>query len=196
MSLPTAPFEDSFDAIEISASAPSREAIERALAMCATAHRETAPGFYLLDDAGGRFIIDRISGIISLKDEALLARGLGELHTARLKVIEPSGACYELELRLRVTGLVPQVHGYERDAALMAGDLQADIPEHLAPLSPWSHYSPAAGSAHRLPVSASLSARFGALLDPAPQWAHASDLRLAPANAAIASAPEQATWSL
>lgn len=195
MSPSTAPFEHSFDSIEVSAStAPSREAIERALAMCAPAHDEGGAGFYLLDNAGGRLIVDRESGVISLKDEALLVRELGRIHAARLKVIEPSGTSYELELRLRITGLVPQVLGCERDAAIFAGDPEPNIAEPDAPVSHWTRFSPAAGGC-RKPSLGALSARFGALLDSAPQPLQAASARFERTNATIAPSSDRAAWS-
>jgi hypothetical protein len=96
-----------FDSIEIDpARAPSPAAIEAAMAMCAPPDR---PGFYLLDDAGGRFVVDPEFGFISLKDDAIFEAERGQVRTARLKVVEHSGACYELTLRLRISGRVPQM---------------------------------------------------------------------------------------
>ncbi|MBK8544718.1 MAG: hypothetical protein IPL62_14910 [Caulobacteraceae bacterium] len=40
------------------------------------------------------------------------------MHAARLRVIEPSGATYELEMQLRITGRVPQMLGAEEFAAI------------------------------------------------------------------------------
>lgn len=100
-------FAAAFDAIELDrAFAPSPAAIEAAMAMCAPADQ---PGFYLLDDGAGRFAIDREWGLISLRDEALLERERGQIHGARVRVVEPSGTIYELTLRLRISGRVPQV---------------------------------------------------------------------------------------
>lgn len=68
-----------------------------------------APRFTLLDDADGRFVVDAELGVISLADESVLAREAGAVHTAKLRVVEHSGASYELELKLKLTGPVPQV---------------------------------------------------------------------------------------
>lgn len=111
---PLDPFAQKFDSIDISAGAAS--AYEQALALSApsAAAPETAPpGFYLLNDAGGRFIIDRDLGIVSLRDAALLASEQGAIHDVRMRVVERSGESYELDLQLRVTGLVPQMVGAE-----------------------------------------------------------------------------------
>ena len=100
-------FAAAFDTIEIDrSSAPSPAAIEAAMAMCAPSDQ---PGFYLLDDCGGRFVVDREWGLISLHDEALLERERGRIHGVRLRVVEPSGTAYELALRLRISGRVPQI---------------------------------------------------------------------------------------
>ena len=118
---PDPPFAIQFDSIELDpACAPTAEAIERALAMCAPKEEPTeAPGFFLLDDSGGRFVVDRDLGIVSLKDESLLEREAGSVRAARLRVIEPSGATYELELRLRLTGRIPQLVGGEENDFLL-----------------------------------------------------------------------------
>lgn len=113
---PLDPFAQKFDSIEIDpARAPSPAAIASAMALAAPPE---APGFYLLDDAGGRFIVDRDMGVVSLVDETLIKTERGAIHGVRLKVIEQSGATYELDMRLRVTGRVPQMVGAEEFAAL------------------------------------------------------------------------------
>lgn len=122
MSPPAAPFDETFDAIDLNAvAAPSREAIEHAMSICAPADGDGKPGFSLLDDAEGRFVIDREFGVVSLKDAAIVGRELGEIRTVRLRVVEPSGLQYELNLPLRITGMVPQVVGHEDEAAELLG---------------------------------------------------------------------------
>ena len=119
MSPPAAPFDETFDAIDLNAvAAPSREAIEHAMSICAPGDK---PGFSLLDDAEGRFVVDREFGVVSLKDAAIVGRELGEVRTVRLRVVEPSGLRYELNLPLRITGVVPQVVGYEDETAELLG---------------------------------------------------------------------------
>lgn len=76
------------------------------------------PGFYLLDDASGRFVVDRETGVVSVASDDMLARERGVVHPIRLRVIEASGAKYELDMQLRVTGRVPQMVGAEEFAAL------------------------------------------------------------------------------
>lgn len=111
---PLDPFAQKFDSIDVSAGAAS--AYEQALALSApsAAAPETAPpGFYLLNDANGRFVVDRDLGIVSLRDAALLASENGAVHGVRMRVVENSGASYELDMQLRVTGMVPQMVGAE-----------------------------------------------------------------------------------
>jgi hypothetical protein len=67
------------------------------------------PAFQLIDDAGGRFVIDSENGIVTLANEALLQNEFGALHNVRMRVRERSGAAYELALRLRISGHVPQM---------------------------------------------------------------------------------------
>lgn len=112
---PLDPFAERFDSIDIDRTrAPKAAVFDEALAEAA----KPAPGFYLVDDSQGRFVVDRDLGVVSLKDAALLDTERDAIHTARLKVVEQSGAVYELELRLRLTGLVPQVADADEFAAL------------------------------------------------------------------------------
>ncbi|MFT3728652.1 MAG: hypothetical protein QM759_12580 [Terricaulis sp.] len=71
------------------------------------------PGFYLLNDAGGRFVVDPDTGVVMLSDEGILDTERGMVHCAQLRVIEPSGYTYTLDLELRLTGRVPQMAGSE-----------------------------------------------------------------------------------
>ncbi len=76
------------------------------------------PGFTLLDDADGRFGIDRETGIITLLHDHLLASEAGATHAVHMRCIEPSGTSYELRFQLRMTGLIPQIVGAEEYDAL------------------------------------------------------------------------------
>lgn len=125
-------FAQSFDAIEI-ARAPSPTAIEAA-----------RPGFYLADDAGGRFVVDREFGVVSLRDDALLATEHGEVHEVQLRVVETTGESYVLDLKLRVTGLVPQMVGAE-DFGFGDTGATATPVSSPAPIVPWCTFSPVCG---------------------------------------------------
>lgn len=93
----------------------------------APSHEE--PGFYLVDDADGRFSVDRQWGIVSVANDDVLAREAGSVHSVTLRVIEQSGARYELPMQLRLTGRVPQMVGAEEFAILasMADGLAEQI---------------------------------------------------------------------
>lgn len=157
MSTTQAPFGETFDSIEIAA-APNRDAIARALAQVA---QPQEPGFYLVDDGGGRFVVDRALGIISLRDETILARERDQVHAARLCVIEPSGARYELEMKLRLTGAVPKMVGSEEiDFLAGAPAIDAPAPKPAPITTHWSAYS--ASSTHGAPAPINEEARFGA----------------------------------
>lgn len=159
MTTPSDPFSEFFDSVELDpARKPSIEAIDQALAFCGPPQESgDAPGFYLLDDAGGRFSIDRDWGVISLKDEAVLETERDSVHAARIRVIEQSGEIYELDLKLRLTGPVPQlVPEAESEEAV-------DEDEANPPLIHWTRYVALAG----LYKPASLgneSAPYGAML--------------------------------
>jgi hypothetical protein len=126
MKTPPDSFGARFDSIAIDpAQAPSPEIIERALSMAG----EEEPGFYLLDDARGRFVVDRKTGFVSLSDPSWLERERGSVHVARLRVVEPSGARYEIALPLQLTGPVPLMVGAEE---LDCSGFPPD--SHIAPL--------------------------------------------------------------
>ena len=117
MNQPLDPFAQNFDSINVDpARTPSKAAFDSAMAQIA--QHADRPGFYLVDDAMGRFIADCSTGVISLKDDALLERERGAVHPVRLRVVEQSGASYHLDMQLRITGLVPQMVGAENLAAI------------------------------------------------------------------------------
>jgi hypothetical protein len=135
MSTPSNPFDSSdFNPN----SKASSEAIDRTLAFCGAPQEALdAPGFYLLDDADGRFVVDRDWGVISLKDETVLEKEHGAIHVARLRVVEQSGETYELDLKLRLTGRVPQLVPEEA--------FNEDGEEVSVPRIHWTRYVAVAG---------------------------------------------------
>lgn len=181
-------FAQSFDAIEIDR-APSPGAIDKALAACGA----DAPGFYLADDAGGRFVIDRDLGVISLRDEALLESLRGEIFPVCLRVIEASGLSYTLDLKLRVTGLVPQMVGAE-DIAFGAGPASAaaTLPA-AAPVTPWIAFAPVRGLQAKQALNS--DGAYGSLIAAA---LPVTDQRVSIAfgESLPAPAPAHAAWSL
>src|ERR1700704_5503108 len=98
------PFALSFDSIRIEPKASAAHAAASPFSL--TGDETSDPGFYLLDDAGGRFTIDRDTGIVTLVHDHVLQLESGAIHPVKLKVIEQSGASYELNFRLRITGRV------------------------------------------------------------------------------------------
>ena len=165
------PFSALFDAIDVDIER-SPSALDHALAIAAptaAAPDFTAPGFYLLDDVGGRFDVDREFGVITLKDESILATEHGAIHSVRLRVIEQSGASYDMDMRLRLTGRVPQMVGAEDNAFLVglaSGETHQAAPQAVAapqpvaptsvekpePIASWTRYA----AAHAAPGKAEL----------------------------------------
>jgi hypothetical protein len=161
------PFSALFDALDVDVErAPTRAAFDHALAIAAPsadAHDFTKPGFYLFDDVGGRFEVDRDFGVITLKDESILATQRGAVHSVRLRVVEQSGASYDMDMRLRLTGRVPQMVGAEDNAFLVglaSGETHQRAPaapqavapavvasspvaETPAPIASWTRYAAA-----------------------------------------------------
>jgi hypothetical protein len=179
---PLDPFALNFDSIEIDpARAPSPAAIAAALEIAAP----DGPGFYLIDDAGGRFVVEREMGVVSLADDALLERERGAVHLARLRVVEPSGASYELAMRLRLTGRVPQMVGAEEFADI-AGVAVEPAPEPAAaplPRVAWTSFAAARGAFAR-PALGEETAPYGVLL-----CAELPAVKLPPAALALAADP-------
>jgi hypothetical protein len=122
-------FASKFDSIEIDrARAPAPEVIGRAVCLAA----ENQSGFYLVDDANGRFVVGRESGVVSLSDPSWLEREPGAVHVARLSVVERSGARYDIALPLRLTGIVPLMEGAE-ELDCSASSLGSDAAALLGP---------------------------------------------------------------
>jgi hypothetical protein len=140
------PFSASFDSIEPSANA--RSAIDHVFDLVtpsAAAPDLEAPGFYLVDDAQGRFEIDREMGIISVRDESILASEHLAIHAVRMRVIERSGHSYEMEMKLRLTGRVPQMVGAE-DALFDIPVTEAAPVATPEPQTPWTRFAAVHGA--------------------------------------------------
>lgn len=107
---------------------------------------ESAPGFYLADDADGRFVIDHDTGVVTLSCEDVLARERNVVHVVRIKVIEQSGESYEVALRLKITGMAPQIATPDEGFAMFdepmrpaPAEAPAAAPERpVAPPAPFS----------------------------------------------------------
>jgi hypothetical protein len=90
-----------------------------------------APGYTLLDDANGRFAIERETGIISVLRDDTLAADAGRTFAVTLRCVERSGMTYTQTLQLRVTGRVPQIVGDAANDALSmfaSGSVWDDAP--------------------------------------------------------------------
>jgi len=77
-----------------------------------------APGYTLLDDAGGRFAIERETGIISVLHDDTLTTDAGRTFAVTLRCVERSGITYAQTFQVRVTGRVPQIAGDSANEAL------------------------------------------------------------------------------
>lgn len=192
------PFAHAFDSIELDpARAPRRDAIERAMATIGPRPPAPpeAPGFTLLDDCGGRFVVDRAFGFISLSDESWLAREAGAVHTARLRVVEPSGASYEMDVPLRLTGMAPRVVGAEHIDFLAAAP-PAPAPQNPIAAQSWAAYAISAAHGAKAPLAGGEAAPYGALIGarPLPDTREAARLHI---YADLpAPAPAGADWAL
>ncbi len=185
-----------FDSIELDpAHAPTRDALEHALELCAPEPElSDAPGFYLLDDSGGRFKIDRECGIVSVKDDNLLACEAGAVHAVRLRVIELSGASYQLRLRLRLTGPIPQMVGGEENDCLF-GHSAAPATPRTPPSPAWACYAAAHGAHGKAPLAGSDGAFGGLLVAPSLPALVANEAALLLADALPAPSAAAASWS-
>jgi hypothetical protein len=210
-------FAQSFDSIDIEAKS-SRAAIEHAMEIAA-AQSEIEPGFYLSDNAGGRFVVDRDTGLVTLADPSLIEREADAVHRVRLRVIENSRERYEIDLNLRVTGDVPQLVGADELATSQPATEpsapvakprrrisfapapepapEPEAPPSQAPKASWSAY--AVADRHRrapAPLHA-VDAAFGAIVTPASPPALAlNDASLALGETPPAPSAADASWSL
>ncbi len=199
---PLDPFAQKFDSIDISAGAAS--AYEQALALSApsaAAPETSPPGFYLLNDANGRFVIDRDLGIVSLRDAALLASENGAVHGVRMRVVENSGESYELDMQLRITGMVPQMVGAEDftfgAAAPRPAQAAAVTPEAVRQQISWATFS-ATYDAGGAPASLSTcgATPYGALLTAPTPRVSVSGATLALSQTPLPPSGKDAVWSV
>lgn len=208
MSQPVEPFAASFDAIDPDRSGISRAAFDHAFTQAAqrTAVRKNEPGFYLLDDADGRFVVDHVTGVISLASSALLEGEHGAVHDVRLHVVEQSGSSYELPLQLRVTGLIPSMVGAEDID--FSGAATAPAPElparrqialvTSAPPAPqigWTSYSAVRCETGKAPLLIA-DAPFATSLEPLPMPSAPGPFRLHLFTPLPAVSALGAVWSL
>jgi hypothetical protein len=201
MNQPLDPFAQNFDSIDVSATR-GNAAFDQAIALAApsaAAPEFDAPGFYLIDDADGRFIVDRDFGTVALADEALVAREHGAVYGVRLKVVERSGTSYELPMQLRIMGLAPQMVGAEDIFA--APDATPAPPSiTIAPQRArvaWAAFS-ATQDAGGAPVSLSScgAAPYGALVCVNLPAAQVADADLVLAAELPAPSSKSAVWSI
>lgn len=194
MTQPLDPFAQSFDSIEVG-NVRARAAFDEAVAIAAPKHSDFGkPGFYLMKDAGGRFIVDRDMGVVTLADAGLVERERGATHQVRLKVVEASGESYELDMTLRITGMVPQMVGAEEFAF---GAFDADAP--VAPPAPrrairFEAYTLGSGAAPA-PVGDE-NAAFGTLLAPPAPAVSLKSAQLQLGCAPPAPAAKHADWTI
>lgn len=198
---PLDPFALELDSIEADAkSAPAPSAADQAIALAAP-ETDAQPGFYLLNDALGRFVVDRELGVISVKDEELVANENGNIYTVRLRVIEPSGASYDVDMPLRITGRVPQPVGVQEfvlpneivpPVSPPATCAQAAAP----PPVPWPTFAVLRGAGAPAPISCAAGSPYGGVLSTSLPASEISCALLALDEAAPRPAPPDAVWSV
>ncbi|MBL8544435.1 MAG: hypothetical protein JNJ63_11570 [Hyphomonadaceae bacterium] len=186
-------FAERFDSIEIGRdSACSPAAFEQALAIA------QPPGFTMIDDADGRFVVDPEFGFVSVASDEVLARDMGSVHAVALRVVEQSGESYRLDLQLRITGRVPQMVGAE-DFGLAApgAEQSAPIDAVAAPPQPqatleWNRFAAALAQAGKAPLAQTRGAFIAAPLPACADGGAALSL----CETAPAPFSAQAEWSL
>ncbi|MES1199482.1 MAG: hypothetical protein ABUS48_05820 [Pseudomonadota bacterium] len=197
MIAPEDSFSIAFDAITPDPALAARTLDDPALKIPFDTVEPVGTGFYLLDDCDGRFVIDPDMGVISITDDALLETERDAIHAAHIKVIEPSGVAYELTLRLRLTGHVPQVV-YSADEVEVVADEAAPAEPAAIELAPPETVAFAVfrafAFAHMDALGDEASA-FGALIAQ-PDFTPPADLAIALDAAPPAPASRTADWSL
>ena len=152
-------------------------------------------GFTLIDDAQGRFAIDHETGIVTVASDDVLAQERGSEHDVRVRVIEHSGASYEMKLRLRLSGRVPQVAGAD-DFAAIAALPQIPGQETPPPTVAFAQFEACRGVALHVAELGAEGALYGALLDAPPYRAPHGDAALTLNAAPPAPASAFADWSV
>ncbi|MGH6950526.1 MAG: hypothetical protein ACREH4_06620 [Vitreimonas sp.] len=197
MTPPSDPSTFAFDPIEIDAAA-APQANDNALAIetpITAAPDGEPPGFYLLSDAEGRFVVDREIGVISLKDEALIESERDAVHTVRLRVVEPSGASYEIDMPLRITGQVPQLVCAEAFDFPIDTAVAANAHPAAPPAVPWASFAAVRGIGAPAPISCD-AAPYGAVLHAGLPATEVGFIPLILAEAAPPPAPQHAVWAI
>lgn len=191
---PLDPFALQFDSITPDPALASRTLADPTLRIPLDAPAPQGPGFYLLDDAGGRFVIDHEMGVVSLADEGILERERDAIHVARLKVVEPSGAIYEIDLRLKLTGHVPQIAEEPASEELAALPEMPAVTLPPAPAVAFTQFR--AFEFGHVDALGAEDAAFGALIAQPPLRGPAPNARLALDAAPPTPGPRAAAWSL
>jgi hypothetical protein len=129
----------------------------------------SAPGYYLRDDAGGRFVVDHESGVISLADDSVLTFEAGSVHRACLSVIEPSGISYELTLHLKLSGRVPQMveaPAFAPELPVLELETETEPQQPDVPPTPFTQFEAFRAGESRVQALGDEDAAFGTLLAP------------------------------
>ncbi len=195
------PFALEFDSIELDPDrAPLATATDPALALAAptaaSPEAETRPGFYLLNDAHGRFVVDHEIGVISMKDEDLIESERGAVYTVRLRVVEPSGARYDIDMPLRITGRVPQLVGGEQLTFPAEMPPRTSVRAVAPPSVPWSAFAAHRGVGGPTSLGVCGAAPYGGVLQTSLPETDLSFVSLALAEQAPPPAPTNAVWAI
>ena len=198
---PLDPFALEFDSIEIDPTGAPTPSDIAAAPGGAAPEAGTRPGFYLLDDALGRFVVDREIGVISVKDDELVANEHGAIYTVRMRVIEPSGASYDVDMPLRITGRVPQPFGVEEFVLPSEAPLPAAPPPTSAhavapPPVPWPIFAALRRAGAPEPISGCSVAPYGDVLAASLPASEISSVTLALDEPAPDPTPQDAAWSV
>jgi hypothetical protein len=108
-------------------------------------------------------------------------------------VIEPSGAHYEMELKLRLTGPVPKMVGAE-DIDFLGGAAPLETPPPPRRTTQWSAYS--AAESQTTPAHIDETARFGSAVAPPQPFAARGPYQLHLFTPLPPHADKGAAWSL
>lgn len=195
------PLAQEFDSIEVDpTSAPTPEASHNApvpAALTAAApETDLQPGYYLLSDADGRFVVDRQIGVISVKDDATIEAERNAVHTVRMRVVEPSGASYDIDMPLRISGRVPQLVGGE-DFAFTAETTPASSVRAVAPPAvPWWSFAALSGVSAPATIGCDADAPYGAVLQASLPVTEIDFIPLVLADEPPPPAPTHAAWAI
>ena len=192
----SAPELDSIEPKSAPTPAASDEAAASEAPTAAAPNTNRQPGFYLLNDADGRFVVDREIGVISVSDDVIVEAERDAVHSVRMHVVEASGASYEIDMPLRITGRVPQLVGAEAFAFTAEAAPAPSVRPLARPAVPWWSFAAVSGLGAPATIGGDEDAPYGAVLQASLPATEIDFIPLILADEPPPPAPMHAAWAI